>query len=313
VAELDGIVVHVGMNKSGSTWLQRHLFPRVRDRTFVGRGRHTDAELSGALRSMARPGFRPGSVRRILVDRAASSRLPLLVSDEIVLSTLLHQDEKMLEGCLEHLHREVPEATILLVVRRPADLVRSSHSQYVKRGGTAGRARFCSGEPVPGYRFNGASYDVGWIHEQLAARYGPDRVRTAAYEQMTADPDRFVRSVLEALGNDPAGWRRARQRIDRRSNPSLTRTGTEVLRRFNRVAVRSQYNPGPLVAVTEPPAPYRRVLRFEQRVGLHRSAAAERRPRRERALLDELHARYASSCAALAARTGLPLGDLNYF
>lgn len=183
------VVLHVGLNKTASTMLQRDVFPHLDDVELIERAnlRQTTNQITGGS-------YVPGALASLVADRAGAGAL--VVSDEGYTSTLRHSRWSELERTADRLADEVPEAEILLVGREPARLLVSSYAQYLKLGGTLSWSRFLT-------RWDARVFDVSALVELYRERFRV--VHVLAFEELSS-PDRFANSLLGAVGAtaDPA-------------------------------------------------------------------------------------------------------------
>jgi len=191
-AEVD-VVLHVGMSKAGSTTLQQEVFPRLEDLNVLGRkhpGERLDSPLSLAMESLWLAGYRPGELRGLLEERATERRM--LVSEEVWTSPLRHETPANLTRTADRLAAEVPEAKVLLVTRRPADLLVSCYSQYVRtEGGTDSWRKFLQRTDI-------RTYDVASVCRLYEERFAS--VHVLLYEDMR-NLETFSEKLVEALGS----------------------------------------------------------------------------------------------------------------
>jgi hypothetical protein len=233
------IVLHVGMNKTATTTLQREVFPRLPDLRAVGfkhPGEDPDSPLSVAVRQVTRDDYAPGLLRRRLEEKAAEEERPLLLSEERYTSTLWHSSWEQTVRTADRLAAELPEARILITVRNPADLLVSSYAQYLREGGTGSWRRFV-------LRSDLRTYDAAAVCRLYEERF--PCVRVLLYEDM-GELDRFAARLVGALGSgiDPgavSGW------LDASHNAPLSPLAGYAERALNRTLRVSRFNPSPLL------------------------------------------------------------------
>lgn len=294
-------LVHVGLHRTGTTWLQDGLFTEAAGVFSPALSiaeavdllvRPHDLEWSGESAASARSAIAAGveAARR-------ADRLPVISCEE--LSGNPHAGAWNSASLAERLHEVVPDARILIVVRRQADLVLSNHRQYLARGGVGSLRRYLYPDPrwfrVPRFRFGTFEFD------RLAMRYrelfGPDRVSICCHEGI-ADAKAHARAIVRLAGGDPA-----RLRVDRlprqAANAAPSALLCAILRRSNRLIRRDDVNPH------APCHQWRlhRALLGLDRILLRRLAGGL--DRRERRMVEEAcRGRYAESNARLAELIG---------
>jgi hypothetical protein len=319
MADRSGALLHVGLNKSASTWLQQDVFPRLPGFTTVGRGTPVGPDVRRRIEAFGSADDRPGALRELL-ESSIRADTRLLLSDEGLTSTLRDPSRRAVDA--QRLDEELPGSTVLLVIRRQRALLRSSYAQYVQLGGVAPLAAFFSGEPVSRgrppkrdpvgkvtlwgtpFRFDRRSYDLNELVRLYRDRFG-DRLVVELHERITEDPASALKAILRATGSDPASADELANDLaggtGRHLNVSLESNGLWLLRGVNRarVAARAVWPRSPAV-----------VERLGRAIpGRVRLTAREQ----ERQLLDELASTYDDSNRKLAAASGLDLERYGYF
>ncbi|NNK64841.1 MAG: hypothetical protein HKO98_16690 [Gemmatimonadetes bacterium] len=128
------VVLHVGLQKTASTYLQRQVFPAARGLTFVSRpytqAGHAFNLLQYADASLYDPSVLEAEFQR-LRDRSRGG--PLLVSDELF-SGFPYYAYLNRATIAERLAAAVPDAHVVLFLRNQRDLIWSLYNQYTKLG-----------------------------------------------------------------------------------------------------------------------------------------------------------------------------------
>jgi hypothetical protein len=309
-----GDVVHVGLNKTATTWLQQSVFPLVESHRLVGRKAPPDRavlDAIGRMQSAAAPD--PARSLRAAVDAAVSDQRPVVLTDEGLVSTLRYGSWAACVRTAERLHAQLPDATVLLVIRRQAELVRSSYRQYVKMGGVASLRRFCAGEPLDGYVPYPQRYDLCAIYECFRDVYGAERVVVVPFERLVEDPGSFLDDLCARLDlRLAAGSRRAVLSSSAR-NESASWTGTFLLRSLNRLVSSRPFHPRRFLPSVSPRRTHRWVRALDRRIAPVRQGLDRRRDVEDRALLRRVQAAYVPGNRRLAEMTGLDLGAMGYF
>lgn len=313
--------IHVGLNKTATTWLQGNILPALTSHRLLGvrtsrQKTDLDHQVIATFRDLTRaPTFPAGSLASLLRQAAQSSDLPLLLSEEGLTATLLQRSQAELARTLDRLQEECPSATILFVFRRQADLIRSSHRQYVKQGGLHSFQQFASGAHLPGHRFEPAVFDSSATYAALVDRWRKPESRVVAvpYEMLLEDRMKFLEALLGEIGVDGAQLGIiSSSLLEGRRNPSLSCTSATLMRGINRIVSRGPYNPRGLRLVDRR-RPYRLVSAIDSRLPMRRSPIEQRALDRERVLMRELQALYTDGNRWLAERTGLDLARYAYW
>jgi hypothetical protein len=305
-------LVHIGLHRTGTTWLQQGLFTEAAGVFHPVLSMERTIDLIVRLHDLAwDPAPARKAIEKGLAAAAQAGRLPVLSCEE--LSGNPHAGAWNAATLADRLHAVLPEARVLIVVRRQEELVLSNHRQYLARGGVGSLKRYLHPDPrwfrVPRFRFETFEFDrLVACHRE---RFGADRVEVRCHEAI-GEPVEFAREIVRLAGGDPARLEIATLPRDRvNSSPSALLSA--ILRRTNRLCRRDDVNPH---------APWH-LWRLHQALQVHQALQALDRvvlrrlssglDRRERRLVAEAcRGRYAESNARLAAMTGLDLAGSGY-
>ena len=300
--------LHIGLWKTATTMLQFEVFPKFEGCTLLTRG---PSDEGGAFRALAddlcrsdAAGYDVGAFRSYLADRAGSNDQPMLISHEAFAGAAFEAVGNR-ERNAERLHALVPDAQVLLVVRHQRTMFRSLYTYYVQRGGSGTVARVL-GNRAPGWDFTWEILCYDALVECYQERFGPDRVKVLAYEQLVNDPQGFLEEIAAFVGVPVPGDANLRAIANR----GLSRPSRWVLRHANRLLRRSRFNERPVLGAHDL-EPLVRTLqgKFDRKLlrtvghGFGRS---------DEARIDALVARYGPSNARLERLTGLDVRALGY-
>jgi len=311
--------LHIGLPRTGTKLLQWHLFaahpqlyylgifdgnPNVRDsrRYSSWRDPYIEEMMQGIiLGDLSKPDL--GASRRLAQERVLphlkQGRVPLLS-----LETLSHGTETVRRLRAENLWRIFGPCRVVLTLRHPVALVESAYRMILRRENirlASGRAWYQSLDD--------------WFHDQLeyeifpyldyartyklySELFGPESVKVMLFEDLRADPQRFVRTVCEHLGIDPAAvgpWQQQHHENRRLSDRQL-----ELIQRVAKSRIAETFaratTPGVRAWFLRPP----------------RSATGHRSPGLSAANQRRIAAITAAGNRELVELTGLPLGSYGY-
>lgn len=189
-------ILHIGYHKTGSSWLQRAVFPRVRNVSLVPR-----AEIRRNILVPSLVAFDAEEARRRLLEGRPGR---VVLSDE-ELSGNLHTGG--LHGAFskevaERLRACFPDGRVVIFVRNQRTMIASAYKQYIKSGGTRRIERFLapSGSPhkTPGFALDFLVYDRLVSHYETL--FGVENVGVYAYEEIAAQPRQLVAKLAGDLG-----------------------------------------------------------------------------------------------------------------
>jgi hypothetical protein len=292
-------VLHIGFHKTGTTTLQRNVFPRIEGSAYVG----PTGPLAPLFRGLAETvwaadddAFRPASLRGLFADVRGDA--PALVVSHESFSRYVY-DERIPSRLLDLM----PDARVLVCVRNQRTMVRSLYHQYLVKGGYERFEDWIRSEKLhPNY----VQYDITLEHYQNV--FGAERVRAVAYEDLKERPDQFVAEIMRYVRPEAPV-----PTIDlgsRPENTSLSDPTRAVLRHVNRLFVRSNHNPEPVLFAVPSPNRIYDAARVVDGTVLARTRPSRKASEEEE--IERLVPVWAKSNARLQEQTGLPLDDLGY-
>lgn len=323
-------VFHIGYMKTATTLLQSEVFPALGacafysypsqfpHRAYAMRDNPADREWAALAADMR------GWV-------AASDQPLQLFSWEGLVGDYLG-DYRDRPTMLDLMRAVAPDAHVLLVIRRQAELANSLYKQALHRGHWPTAEAFLNyangelGPFRPGAEANMAvaSLDFDAAVRTYEQAFGPERVHVLAYEWLRSDPDRFYGALETALGQPVprpqpgkalnVGYNTASARLARRLN-RLFRTphnprGVFPYRPFE--AARLRAAPGSLRRrlLTLANAPFDPRWPLQGWLGARLKGSSDLIPASVRTAIDTA---CAPSNAALDARRNLGLAELGYY
>jgi len=194
-------LVHAGYQKTGSTFLQRNLF--VDDSVFHSPwGTQSTQAIEHFV--LAHPErFDPDRIR---ADLIGPPDLVPLISHEDLLGYPVH-GRYYAEQVVDRLARALPDARILVCIRRQPDILLSNYFQYVRQGGTKRlEALLSENRDRPGFRphFRLDHFEYDLMHRLLTRQFAADQVRFLPMEMLRRDPAEFTRRIATFLDRDIA-------------------------------------------------------------------------------------------------------------
>lgn len=294
-------VIHIGFQKTGSTWLQSQVF-----------------EVTPGLFNVDRTGIEqvlidPGPLR---FDASEAKRLLAGVDPDtdVVLS---HEwlaghpdgngyDAEVFANRLRQLFDG--ECCVLIVIRRQADALRSLYGEWVSHGGATGFSRFVSTPDDllwhPAFRLNHFEYDR--VISLYQDTFGVENVVVLPYELLANDPIAFVERCRRETGvadlvmadNSPA-------------HRSFSDASLRTLRYLNKVVSEIDRNPAALVISKGAHDRLARALRKVDAL-IPRSLSDRRRATAASRSKKAVAGKFADSNQRTVALTGLDLAQWGY-
>lgn len=303
-------LIHIGYHKTGTTWLQKHVFADAKNgftpvhpRTLIDEAFVIVGPFSFD-RTAAAEHLRP------IFEKAESTDTVPVISHERLSGHPLRgaYDAQLIADRLVDTY---PQASILVVIREQKAMMLSTYKHHILRTGTRPLRRIWEERTLAQRRSAGPTLEVFEYHRLIGyyqKLFGSNRVLVMPFESLMSDPLRFVGQIADLVGlPKPTSVTEERENV---ALPALALAGVRRLNAFLTMI-------GLQRVVVGPPADSeirRGKLEFVRAVGRYApkslSAPIERK---WRAQIAELAAgRFGESNKITADLTGLDLGSLGY-
>jgi hypothetical protein len=296
-------VVHIGYHRTGTTWLQTVVFPRMR-------GVETPLEpvWSNLANNLGRSEhYLEHTFRAFLEEVGARGDKPLILSREAISAD--HNDPWASAGRnAERLKSALPDARILIVTRRQDTMLRSFHWLYVRLGGHRSFRAMLERDEIEGWRWDPRhlEYDLRVAH--YVELFGRENVKVLPVELLRHDPDLYLAEISDFCGGQ--GYdATTRELVRSRVNASSSVFSVAVLRRWNGLLVGSRYNSAPRLGARS--SGNRAFAMLTRWVDPWARSLPDLRWR-DRRRLAEVSSQYAESNARLQGFCDHPLAQLGY-
>jgi hypothetical protein len=281
-------LIHIGYYRTGSTWLQRRVFPRAD----LGFAQLEPRVLLDEVFVARNPfWFDPEDARRavgpFIAGARARGQVPVLTEERLAGHPLLGGTDAPLIA--DRLHAALPGARVLVVIREQRAMMLSLYKHHVlARLGTETPEGLWRERTITERRTPGPTLDVLEYHHLIRhyrARFGAGRVLVLPFDLLRQDPRAFAGRIASFAGVDPPAA------VDARPvNAALPAGAVEAVRWLN-VLTRAVG----LERTFRGPVPDRRIreIRFRalRRLGRRLPGALSRRPEASwRAVVDRLAA-----------------------
>jgi len=305
------IIIHPGVPKTATTFLQNEVFDKHPDILNIGRPNHGTSEHGVLFHALMHEENAEAAIEviRTFFDKAGSSPRGRACK------AIVYSNESLMDAPLNslvaaRLHAALPEATILLTLRSQFTLVASMYSSdraILKNVPAPHAGRPVSFDAWFAHAFgspdmpDAKSGDHFRTYRAYADIFGPDRVHVLLYEQFVRSRAVFMEKLAAVLGVDapPASAGESAPRV----NPSPSQR----LRSYQ--AFRSWFLPGHSLTGLLPGAAairqaFDHFLKKGAKATLELNAAQEARLR---VLYAEGNRRLAEACGLDLAGEGYPL------
>ncbi len=189
----DPVFLHVGLHKTGSTFLQNKVFPQV-EANLISQPRVDYLALSRD--------YDPVRFRVLLAGQAQlRPGRPTIISQEVLTGRALGSPGWNPLEMAHRLHAAFPRAKVLLVLRSQPSYILSLYCFRVVQRGLEYRSLSSYLERYfePALR---PKLNYHHLVECYRDLFGVDHFRVMAYEQLGRDPCAFVKSILDFMGVD---------------------------------------------------------------------------------------------------------------
>lgn len=197
------VLVHVGLHKCGSTWLQKEIFARP-DYGFSapwGPMSHQAVTEFVAIDPLC---FDPAGAR----DRfdtalqAQGTKAPVTVISHEALSSRPHHGRYYAPYVADRLKQSFPQAKVFMVFREQTSIIYSLYGEYVRNGGQHRFSEFIgTGQEPEGWaplcRLSFFEYDR--LLEMYRGLFGAGNVLALPLELMKAEPQVFTQRLFDFL------------------------------------------------------------------------------------------------------------------
>jgi len=193
--EIYNIIFHVGLPKTGTTFLQKGVFPRIKNINFID-GSHThNKKIRRLLEEICKCEKSADVLRRELLPFLYRDRINL-ISFESLFGDVYSKDISVSNPyrIADNLYLMFPDAKIIFVMRELDGLMISLYGQYVKQGGIKDFSGFVN-DVINIERFNFERYT-----HYLKDIFGEENVYICKFEDLKENAYEFVSGICDFIG-----------------------------------------------------------------------------------------------------------------
>ncbi|MEO8394555.1 MAG: sulfotransferase domain-containing protein [Chloroflexota bacterium] len=227
------MLLHIGLHKTGTTWLQVHLF---RDSVVGFANLFSPAELNHLMIYTPTFGYDGESVRAEIERRSEEARsrgLYPVISNERFSGSPEHggHDSQYVADRLKQL---VPDARVLIVIREQKSMALSFYKQYIWTGGHLALKYYLR----PSSDSHGEMFLIEQLeYDRVIAYYqklfGRENVCVLAYELFRQSPAAYVSAIAQFCGLSLPADAPVTTLYKERTNRSLSPFQTRVTKHLN--------------------------------------------------------------------------------
>lgn len=234
------VVLHIGHIKTGTTWLQRLVFPaHPQIRYWLPQCDWIRNLVTDSDEKFSAVDYR----NRICEEMELRSDEKLLISWESLAGDVFRGGEDSERNACR-LASVFPTARVIICLREQLAMLDSAYRQYLHEGGTAEFEVFLQGD-APQTKFDANFFCYHSLVETYTKLFGKDRVHLCLYEDLATDPNSFLSALWNFLELDDASLDASI--LSRKVNAGMPKVLYRIQRIANQLLYSKEFNPTPVV------------------------------------------------------------------
>jgi hypothetical protein len=186
-------VVHIGLHKTGSTWLQKDVFTQSSYRKFISTQDNLGRQIFNHIIDASTSEWNPDMVRAYFT--AFSS---VVLSHESFSGRIWDGSPERFRTA-QRLHDVLRNPRILIVLRSQPAMLTSLYAQYIHEGGWSNIHRFLDGT-AEGLELDPSHLQYSYLVSRYFEIFGPSNVTVFPYELIRYDRAEFFRRLDSITG-----------------------------------------------------------------------------------------------------------------
>lgn len=188
-------LIHIGLPKTGTTWLQTCVLNFVKDACFVGPNKYLIAILSGESGK-----FDVDEIKKNFFETNKN-----IIYSDPELSGLISfrwENNEISKKIANNLKKLFPDAKILIVLRNQIDFIVSGYAYYVRKGGTYSFNKFFERIKNDQSVFSLKYLEYANFIEIYTDIFGDENVKVCFYEDLVSDKFLFLKKIKDDFDLD---------------------------------------------------------------------------------------------------------------
>lgn len=202
------LVFHIGYPKTGTTFLQKEVFPKIENINYHDFFNTPDRDFKRLLTEISDPkdDFQSDDFKKSFSKFLSENRFNF-ISNEILCGDAHHKDKRLPLRIADRLFSIYPDARIIVGIRKPAGAIVSHYKQHIHQGGV-----LCFEDYVK------EKIDVAWFNYEdhlnhLKKLFGENRVYVYDFQNLKKDPKAFINGITDFLGVDAPEFNRTKRNV----------------------------------------------------------------------------------------------------
>lgn len=198
------LFVHVGLHKTGTSYLQQSVFPHVDGLTYLGRPYSAGLSIEPVVHAL-----QPEQIFLISNEKFS---FPAISPDYLDPDKRALSVKAMREHCLSRLKALLPGAIPIIAIRNPLDWIESTYTQYVKYFGTRSPEAFWSSSGDGCFGASDVAFDS--LIDHVTSLF--DRAFVFDYDELNGDQTALFNDLCVFLDVGPSAPSTANKTINGR-------------------------------------------------------------------------------------------------
>ncbi len=185
--------VHIGYSKTGTKWLQNHFFPKIFNANYINLFKTNNFFLTNDIFLFEREKI----IDEISRTTDKSKKINIFSSEFLTTPITFGWHNGYYSFSISYkIKSVVPDATIIIFIRRQQSLIPSAYQQYVKNGGTYSFKRWLYSGEV--FSFEHLIYSR--LIEHYINLFGEKQVKVFLYEDFKRNNREFMENFCQQFG-----------------------------------------------------------------------------------------------------------------
>ncbi|MEF8849071.1 MAG: sulfotransferase domain-containing protein [Candidatus Thermoplasmatota archaeon] len=197
------VFLHIGMQRTGSTFMQDEVFSKVsrenEEYNYIGR----EEKVVSVLRNLE--DLNPEKIEDQVLSELEDEKINIISGENIYCHMWEKEDERY--DKLEKIYHLFPDGKIIFGVREKEDLLVSWYKKYVVNGGTLKIEDFLE-EIV-----NTDKLEYKPYLEELQCYFGKENVFVYRLRELKKDPEALVEKVCSFIGSKPVSFKNVKHNV----------------------------------------------------------------------------------------------------